>query len=148
MRARAGKLLHIEELKSEVFNDGEIPVRNGSAPDSIATLIYTSGSTGQPKGAMIPHRAIVRAVSDRSYLDITPLDRIAQVMSPSFDVCVLEVWSALANGATLVGISRQDMLDTSAMARILREEQISVLCLPALHPAAARDTRPRGFCED
>jgi long-chain acyl-CoA synthetase len=27
--------------------------------DDLATIIYTSGTTGQPKGAMLPHRAIV-----------------------------------------------------------------------------------------
>jgi acetyl-CoA synthetase len=36
------------------FTDG----RHASADDP-AVLIYTSGTTGQPKGALIPHRALI-----------------------------------------------------------------------------------------
>lgn len=28
-------------------------------PEDVATIIYTSGTTGKPKGAMLPHRAII-----------------------------------------------------------------------------------------
>ncbi|MBX3118459.1 MAG: long-chain fatty acid--CoA ligase [Fimbriimonadaceae bacterium] len=33
-------------------------------PEEVATFIYTSGTTGQPKGAMLPHRAITWLCSE------------------------------------------------------------------------------------
>ncbi len=36
--------------------DSEIDLNQ---PDDLATIIYTSGTTGIPKGAMLPHRAII-----------------------------------------------------------------------------------------
>ena len=34
---------------------------DGTHPEDLATIIYTSGTTGIPKGAMMPHRASIRA---------------------------------------------------------------------------------------
>ena len=45
-------------------------------PDTDAILIYTSGSTGVPKGARLPHRALVAAgQSLQETLCLTPADR-------------------------------------------------------------------------
>ncbi|KAL6895115.1 hypothetical protein GGI43DRAFT_429213 [Trichoderma evansii] len=58
----------------------------GSA-DSVLLYIFTSGTTGVPKEAT---------------MFAAPGRRIAQFMSPAFDVCNLEIFSALLHGATLV----------------------------------------------
>jgi amino acid adenylation domain-containing protein len=106
------------------------PVPNVSTPESVAALIYTSGSTGKPKGALLPHRAIVRAVRNTNYLTITPGDRVSQLASLSFDLCLLEIWSALANGAALIGLPRETLLAPAEMARELRAAGITFFCLP------------------
>lgn len=33
------------------------------APEDLCTICYTSGTTGQPKGVMLPHRAIIAEAS-------------------------------------------------------------------------------------
>ena len=38
-----------------------------STAEDPAYVMYTSGSTGRPKGVQIPHRAVVRLVTDQSY---------------------------------------------------------------------------------
>jgi long-chain acyl-CoA synthetase len=44
-----------------VARTGPVAGRPQRGPDELAMLIYTSGSTGQPKGAMLPFRAVTRA---------------------------------------------------------------------------------------
>jgi amino acid adenylation domain-containing protein len=127
--AITGKLVYVDGPGSAIAGASEEAVSNVVTPQAVAVLIYTSGSTGQPKGTLIPHRTVVRAIRNTNYLNVTPQDRVGQAMSPSFDVCILEVWSALANGAALIGIPREILLAPSAMAEKLRSERISVLCL-------------------
>lgn len=105
------------------------PVGARATPESIAVFSYTSGSTGQPKAARIPHRAIVRSVCNANYIEITPQDRIAQAGSPSFDAAILEIWLALANGAALVGVRKDALLNVAELPRVIARERISVLIL-------------------
>jgi amino acid adenylation domain-containing protein len=104
-------------------------VENRSTPESVAAIIYTSGSTGQPKGACVPHRAVVRTVCNTNYVCATAEDRVAQVASPSFDAALMEIWLALVNGGTLVGIRRETLLDPVALPAVLHTERISIVVL-------------------
>lgn len=105
------------------------PVPNRSTPESVAVMIYTSGSTGRPKAVCIPHRAIIRTIRNSNQITVTPQDRIAQVASPSFDAAIFEIWLALANGATLVGMRREVLLGPAELIRLLETERISILIL-------------------
>jgi amino acid adenylation domain-containing protein len=98
-------------------------------PDDVAYVMFTSGSTGRPKGAVVPHRAVVRLVRDNAYLQIAAADKVAQASNFAFDAATFEVWGALLNGATLVGIERAVVLSPSALARVIRERGITVLFL-------------------
>ncbi|HVW09929.1 MAG TPA: amino acid adenylation domain-containing protein, partial [Bryobacteraceae bacterium] len=129
----AATLISMSAPDSAIAQAGAGPVSNISTPDCAAVLIYTSGTTGEPKGAIIPHRSVTRVVREPNYVRITENDRVAQVMSPSFDVCILEVWGALANGAALVGIAKSDLLALRQMSRILQAEQVTFLTVPAAY---------------
>lgn len=130
---KTAALIYMDDPDSGIYAASCDPVPNVSAPDFPAVMIYTSGTTGNPKGALIPHRAVIRVACERNYVNVTPEDRVAQHMSPSFDVCLLEVWSALTNGAALIGVSREDLLTTERMARILETERISFMAVPAAY---------------
>jgi len=129
----SASLVYINDPNSEIAHSSCEPVPDISTPDSAAVLIYTSGTTGQPKGTLIPHRAIIRVVQERNFVNVTHEDRVAQLMSPSFDVCILEVWSALTNGAALIGISKSELLALPQMARILKDERVTFMCIPAAY---------------
>ena len=101
-----------------------------NSSESCAYLMFTSGSTGQPKGALIPHRAVLRLVKNTNYITITPHDNILQFAPPSFDASTFEIWGALLNGATLVLYSGQGM-DPNLFKRDIKDNNITVLWLTA-----------------
>jgi amino acid adenylation domain-containing protein len=68
---------------------------------SLAYVMYTSGSTGRPKGVMIPHRGVVRLVSDCNFADLGPEEVILHLAPLSFDASTFELWGALLNGGKL-----------------------------------------------
>jgi amino acid adenylation domain-containing protein len=131
----------VDALDSPIRKCSREPVMNRSTPESIAVAIYTSGSTGEPKAACIPHRAAVRTVRNTNYIQVVPEDRVAQAGSPSFDAAITEIWLALVNGATLVGVPRDTLLGAVELTRLLRAEHISILVLNTSYVhQIARDT--------
>ncbi len=109
-------------------------------PESLAYVIYTSGSTGEPKGVAVSHRAIRRLVVRPNYIEVSKGDRVAQASNFSFDAATFEIWGALANGASLCGISKEVALAPEDFGRELRERGITVLFLTtALFQQIARE---------
>ena len=92
----------------------------------LAYIMYTSGSTGTPKGVLIEHRGVLRLVLDTNYVEITPIDCIAQVSNAAFDAATFEIWGALLNGAKLVMFPRDLTVDPERIARAFREQQITI----------------------
>ena len=73
------------------------------AADALAYIIHTSGSTGLPKGVMIEHYSVVRlAEATALALDYGPGTVGALNASMNFDASVIEIFSILLNGHTLV----------------------------------------------
>lgn len=68
--------------------------------DSLAYIIYTSGSTGNPKGVMIPQKAVMNTLLWlQSEFKLTKDDVIAQKTSASFTDSVWEFFWTLICGA-------------------------------------------------
>ncbi len=104
------------------------PPRSGAAAGNLAYVFYTSGSTGRPKGVMMAHGEVVQyAVCLPGTMPLGPGDRVGQASNASFDAAVFEIWGALLNGATLVGIDRDVLLSTPSLGRALREQRVTHL---------------------
>jgi amino acid adenylation domain-containing protein len=105
--------------------------RLGKAANAVhlAYVIYTSGTTGQPRGVAIAHRSVVRLVHNANYIQLSPADRIAQASAASFDAATFEIWGALLNGASLIGIPKTTVLSPKEFAYELRKQKISTLFL-------------------
>ncbi|KAF9921382.1 hypothetical protein BGZ67_000537, partial [Mortierella alpina] len=103
---------------------------------NTAYVMYTSGSTGLPKGVLVPHRGIVRLVINNGFTDIGIADRVAFGGNPAFDLSTFEVWVSLLNGASIIVINHEMLLNPLQLAEALGRHQVTLLCLTAalLHP--------------
>ncbi len=96
--------------------------------DATAYVIYTSGSTGQPKGVVLPQRAVCNFLASmQREPGLAPADRLLAVTTLSFDIAVLELLLPLTCGASLVLAAREDAMDGQALAAMIAEHGISVM---------------------
>ena len=106
-------------------------------PGDLAYVLFTSGSTGRPKGVEIGHDSIARAVRWRiTYYAMGPADRTLQLPAAVFDASILDVWSTLGAGATLVVPTAEQRHDLGALRDLMRETGVTnALITPSLYSA-------------
>ncbi|MDO5057370.1 MAG: amino acid adenylation domain-containing protein, partial [Lautropia sp.] len=124
------------DLDEQVAHIAACPMQNlapvqRSAPEVDAYVMYTSGSTGTPKGVLVPHHAVNRLVINNGYAEITPEDAIAHCSNPAFDASTFEIWGALLNGARVVIVPHEQVMDPLKFREILLEQKVSILWLTA-----------------
>ncbi|MEP1585082.1 MAG: AMP-binding protein, partial [Marinobacter sp.] len=109
-------------------SDMETPVihENGEQP---AYVMFTSGSTGEPKGVVIPDRAILRLVTNTDFISFSPEQTFLQLSALSFDASTLELWGPLLNGGTCVLHPETDILTPNRIRDVIRERAVSTLWL-------------------
>ena len=118
----AAAVLDGSSLAAGMIPPGPTGVPRPVAPDDPYYVIYTSGSTGRPKGVQITSSALshfvdwaisltddARAATDPVWLNQAPF---------SFDLSVMDLYCALATGATLHSIDAA----TVASPRRLHDE--------------------------
>lgn len=97
-------------------------------PDDLAYVIYTSGSTGEPKGVMVPHRAICNQVRWRQKaFALSDSDTVLQRTPLGFDPSVWELFGPLVAGARLVMAPTEAERDICRLVQLLAERHITTL---------------------
>jgi non-ribosomal peptide synthetase component F len=112
----------VMSFKSEPIQAAKV---SGSDP---AGVMFTSGSTGEPKGVVIPHRAIVRLVKEPSYMRFSDDEIFLQSSPLGFDASIFEIWGALLNGVELV-VPRAGLLSFGEIAASIEEQGVTTLFL-------------------
>jgi amino acid adenylation domain-containing protein len=141
----AGPVLSLRGDAEAIAGESADPLHIVLHPENTAYVVFTSGSTGKPKGIAVPHRAVARLVRGTAYHGFPRGERMAQVANASFDALTFEVWGALLNGGTLVGIGRDTAMDPPALARTMEALRIDAAFLTsAVFTQAAREA-PDGF---
>ncbi len=141
-------LLLIDEDAGAIASRPALPPPRATRPMDLAYIIYTSGSTGQPKGVMVPHRALANLLwAVRAQPGITAQDVFMSVSSVAFDISGLEVFATLSCGARLVLATEREVVDGAALLALLREHGATVMfATPVTWQfllAAGWDGRPR-----
>jgi len=102
------------------------PGRGELGPAHLAYVIYTSGSTGQPKGVMVPHRAVVNRLEWGKEAWGRRSDEVVfQQTSLSFDVSIWELFRPLAAGGRVVLARPRGEGDARQLAAPLRRHGIT-----------------------
>ena len=91
--------LGLAEALASAMNEPDTALDDRSKPADIACVMYTSGSTGRPKAVAVPHRAVVRLVTDQSYAHFAPDEVFLQAAPLAFDASTFEIWGTLLHGA-------------------------------------------------
>ncbi|MFU8872797.1 amino acid adenylation domain-containing protein [Micromonospora sp. SL4-19] len=106
-------------------------------PDDLAYLIYTSGSTGRPKGVAATHGSLANLVAWQHRVSgLGPDDRASLVAGVGFDASVLELWPALAAGATVVVPAPEARRSPQRLRDALVAERVTVSFAPTAYVEA------------
>lgn len=114
--------------------------------DRLAYLIFTSGSTGKPKAVMIRHASALNVARVWSAaIGLCSWDRFAQISSMAWDVHVIEIYGAMAVGAT--SVTCPDLVKQSGpdMLLWLRHKQVTGI---SAVPSHLRTMVPAGVSTD
>jgi amino acid adenylation domain-containing protein len=126
---RPWSIVESRDLLANFDTPVDLPPMAGAGPDAPLYLCYTSGTTGVPKAAVIPQRAVANLVSATPEIAVESDDIVLQASAPSFDAFTFEVWSALMAGASLIGVSRDVLVDSREFSAFLSAHQVTVVCL-------------------
>ncbi|MDV7267921.1 amino acid adenylation domain-containing protein, partial [Rhodococcus oxybenzonivorans] len=101
--------------------------------ENPAYMIYTSGSTGLPKGVVVTHGGLANLAAERrEHYRIEQSSRFLHKASPSFDMAVGEMVSALSAAATLV-ITPTEIVGGDELSELLDRQQVThALITPAV----------------
>jgi amino acid adenylation domain-containing protein len=125
----SGGGIHLRSALAEEENRGGIPPAESAAPqlNDLAYILYTSGSTGKPKGVMLTHRNAMSFVEwCAETFAPSSNDRFSSHAPFHFDLSILDIYSAVKHGATLILIGEEIGKNPAELAQLIADMKITV----------------------
>jgi non-ribosomal peptide synthetase component F len=121
---------HVRDLVGRAAPAGRgVDTTGGTAsPDGLAYVIFTSGSTGAPKAVGVSHGALTALCLRPGPLRRSPDDTVLVHTTLTFDPSVLEIWSPLLVGGSVLCAPRP-ALSLHETAELLRDPRVTTAVL-------------------
>jgi amino acid adenylation domain-containing protein/non-ribosomal peptide synthase protein (TIGR01720 family) len=122
----AREIIMLDSIQEVLAKESGNNLESTNNSSDLAYIIFTSGSTGKPKGVMVEHKNVSPVVKNANYIDIRPSDNVLQLSNYAFDGSVFDIYGALLNGAKLVMVKEEDLLDINKLLAFIKEEKITI----------------------
>lgn len=124
------RIIHLDADWPAIAREETENLPNLTREEQPAYVIYTSGSTGQPKGVVIPYRAIVNHMRwMQATFPLSAADGVLQKTPFSFDASVWEFFAPLMAGARLVVARPDGHRDMSYLIETIIQRRVTILQL-------------------
>jgi amino acid adenylation domain-containing protein/thioester reductase-like protein len=116
----------LADHRTEAPNSSFKPLLKG--PRSCSHILHTSGTTGKPKAVETFAEGLINLCHDPSAF-VRKGDRVGHIASVAFDISLVEIWGSLLNGATVVSIPMETVLDPIELSHCIKNMKLNVVQL-------------------
>ncbi|KAK4194675.1 hypothetical protein QBC40DRAFT_318825 [Triangularia verruculosa] len=118
------RAINVSSLDCEISQS--VPIL--ASAESPAAILYTSGSTGVPKGIVLKHHGLRNWAEPISQQFGIGEEVVLQQTSPTFDLSLVQILTALCLGGSLVLVPREQRGDAVAITKMIADYSVTFTC--------------------